>query len=193
MIGLKVVMGDPSDLTGSDAFAWVGASFNLSDYKIKFRLAKQFWNESFSDVAKYANNVKKSIQPNFVGMEVNRKDDKKTLDLFQTTYRMPWMKGINTSSGLTAETRAKGFTMDKPFMVKWFKEKLDEHMIIFPTNPTKDMQELIDQIPKISQFMTPGGQTSYKAYRGQHDDLFMAALLCCNFIRLFIEQQEQLR
>ena len=98
---------------------------------------------------------------------------------------------ITTSGNLTEKTRQKGYAVDKPFMINWLKNKKKNHEILFTENPTKDMQELIDQIPKISQFITPGGQTSYKAYRNQHDDLFMAALHCTNFIRLYIEQQER--
>jgi len=55
------------------------------------------------------------------------------------------------------------------------------------------MQTLIDQIPQIAAITTANGSTTYKAQRGRHDDLFMAALHCCNFVRLFIEQQERMR
>jgi len=94
---------------------------------------------------------------------------------------------------MTEKARQMGYAMDKPFMVEWFKEKMDEQMFSFPGTPSKDMQELIDQIPKITRFMSPSGKTSYKAYRNQHDDLFMAALHCTNYIRLFIDQQARLK
>jgi len=189
MIGLKVVMGDPAR-TG-DAFAWVGASFNLDDYKIKFQLAKQFFKTPYREVANYAIKIHNQIKPNFMGIETNNQGNH-VLRLFKEKYHMDWLKGVSTSANLKESTRAKGFTLDKPYQIGWFKQKLAEHDIVFPSVPTKDMQELIDQIPKISQFITPGGQTSYRAYRSQHDDLFMAALHCTNFIRLFIEQQKHL-
>lgn len=184
-------MADPSNLTGGDAFAWVGASFNLDDFKIKFKLAKQFFDEPISTVARYAQSIHKTHKPNFIGLETNN-TGKNVLFLFHQKYNMTYIHGVSTSANLTEKTRSKGYAMDKPFMVHWFQEKLENHDIVFPGNPSPDMQELIDQIPKISEFKSAGGQTSYRAYRGQHDDLFMAALHCCNFIRLFIEQQKEL-
>ena len=105
---------------------------------------------------------------------------------------MAWLHGVNTSANLTDETRSKGYSMDKPYMVKWFAQKQDEDFFEFPDIPSKDMQTLIDQIPQIAAIPTANGSTTYKAQRGRHDDLFMAALHCCNFVRLFIKQQEKL-
>ena len=190
MIGLKVICGDPGKSV--DAFAFVGASFNLNDYKIKFKLAKQFWRTPYSTVAAYASKIHNEVKPNFMGIETNNRG-KDILKFWHRRFGMPYMHGVATSANLTEKTNSMGFTMDKIFMVQWFKEMQEEHMFQFPAKPTKDMQELIDQIVKISEFKTPGGKTTYRAYRGQHDDLFMAALHCCNFIRLFIEQQEQLK
>lgn len=194
MIGLKVIMGDPSELTGGDAFAWVGAQLKLDGSNtIEFKLAKQFWNDSFDTVARWARKKHNIIRPNFMGMEVNRRIDKKIHKLFRTKYKMEYLQGVTTSSNLTEKTRQMGYTMDKPFMVHWLNDKIKDHEIIFPQFPTKDMQELIDQVPKIVELKTVGGQSTYKAQRGQHDDLFTAGLHCCNFIRLFIEQQERLK
>lgn len=190
MIGLKVIMGDPA--RSGDAFAWVGAAFDLHNYEIQFKLAKQFFHTPYNRVAEWAHKKHEEIKPNFMGIETNNRGQE-VLGLFYNKYKMQYLQGINTSSGLTEKTRAQGFTMDKTFMVHWFKDAKDRGMIKFPSNPSRDMQELINQIPKISMMLTPGGKTTYKAYRGQHDDLFMAALLCCNFIRLFINQQEQLK
>ena len=183
-------MGDPG--RHGDAFAWVGAAFDLHKYEIQFRLAKQFFHTPYANVASWAMDKHKEIKPNYMGIELNN-DGKKVLDLFTRKYNMLYMQGITTSANLTEKTRQMGFAMDKPFMVKWFAAAKDRGMIKFPKKPSKDMQELIDQIPKIVELKTIGGQTTYKAHRGQHDDLFIAALLCCNFIRLFIDQQKRLK
>ena len=190
MIGLKVVMGDPG--RKGDPFGIVGTSFNLDDYKIKFKLAKQFKNRPYSEVARYLQDIKNKIRPNFMGIETNNKGGR-LLKLYHEKYKMTWLHGINTAGDMTEKSRSKGYSMDKPFMVKWFAKKKDEGMFVFPDIPTVDMQELIDQIPQIVSIRTAGGQISYKAQRGRHDDLFVAALHCCNFIRLFIEQQERLK
>ncbi len=106
---------------------------------------------------------------------------------------MTWLHGVSTSANLTEKTRDMGYSMDKIFMVKWIAEKQEEGMFEFPINPTKDMEELQNQIPQIVKVPTPNGGYTYKAQRGRHDDLFLAFMHCCNFIRLFIAQQERLK
>jgi len=191
MISLKVIMGDPG--RNVDAFAWVGAQLKLDpEAKIEFKLAKQFFKTPYRIVAQYAREIHAVHKPNLMGIETNNRG-KEVLTLFHRKYGLTFIQGINTSANLTEKTRQMGFTLDKPYMVQWFKEKMGEGMFAWPAAPTKDMQELIDQIPKITRQMSPSGQTKYAAYRGQHDDLFMAALHCCNFIRLFIDQQARLK
>lgn len=175
-----------------DPLAVVGAQFNLDEYKIKFKLAKQFKNDTFTNVAQYIKVIRAQIKPNIIGIETNNRG-KEIYNLFRHRYQMPWLHPVHTSSNLTEKTRQKGYAMDKPDMVSWFKQMMKKQMFEFPTTPTKDMQELIDQIPKITAYPTLSGQTAYRAHKGQHDDLFMAALLCCNIIRLFIEEQERLK
>lgn len=193
MIGLKVIFGDPSDLTGGDAFAWVGAQMNLNDYIIDFKLAKQFWKVPHSVCVGWAKKMHKSIQPNFMGLESNRKDDKAILKLYRNKYGMKYLQGVNTSSNLTEATRQMGYSMDKVEQTHWLKKKMEKDEVRFPSMPSKDMQELIDQIPQIVTMPTPNGGTTIKAHRGRHDDLYIAALHCTNIIRLFIENQSRLR
>jgi hypothetical protein len=190
LIGLKVICGDPA--RSGDAFAWVGAYFDLSNFEIKFKLAKQFWKTPYAIVASWAMDMHKQIKPNYMAIEINGRG-KEVLSLFTGKYKMDYMQGITTSAGLTERTRQMGFAMDKTFMVQWFKEAQEKGMLKFPSHPGKDMQEFMDQIAKIVEVKTLTGQTSYRAHRGQHDDLFMAGLFCCNFIRLFIDQQARLK
>ncbi len=190
MIGLRVICGDPA--RSGDAFAWVGAAFDLHNYEIQFKLAKQFWKTPYALVASWAMDRHKELKPNYMAIETNNRG-KEVLGLFHNKYKMDYIHGIHTSAGLTEKSRQQGFAMDKPFMVQWFREAKEKGMIKFPSYPGKDMQELIDQVPKIVETKTLTGATTYRAHRGQHDDLFMAALMCCNFIRLFIDQQARLK
>lgn len=202
MIGIKVVMGDPSGTLDNlksntldiqhDPFGVIGVLYNHGTHKIQFKLAKEFTNTNYGVIATYLKNVKKNIKPNFMGLETNNRG-KNILKLFREQYKMKYMYGVATSADLTEETNQKGYTMDKNFMVRWFIEKREEGFFEFPLSPTKDMQKFIDQIPQIVAMKTLTGATTYKAQRGRHDDLFMAALHCCNFIRLFIDQQERLK
>lgn len=194
MIGLKVMMNDPSDLTGGDPWGIVGAQWiNDSSNMIHFKLAKQFHTSTLKDVAAYLHKTQNSVLPNFHGMECNRKDDKKSFRVLRQRYKCDFLQQVKTSGNLSEKTRTMGYSMDKNFMVEWLQTKMKDHEIKFPSLPSRDMQEFIEQVPKITRFMTPSGQKSYKAFRGQHDDLFIAGLHCCNIIRLFIDQQERLK
>lgn len=194
MIAFRVIFGDPSDLTGGDAFAWVGAQLKLdSSNTIEFKLAKQFWKEKHSNVVAWAKRMHKQIHPNFMGLESNRKEDKRILKLYRVKYGMKYLQGVNTSSNLTEQTRQMGYSMDKVEQTDWLKKKMLKGEISFPSVPGPDMEDLIDQIPQIVTMMTQSGQTTVKAQRGRHDDLYIAALHCTNVIRLFIEQQERLK
>ena len=200
LIGLSVVIGDPAGKLSpfnefdirNDPFGIMGAQFDLKDYKIRWRLAKQFKKDSFANVASYMMKIKKKVRPNFMGLETNNNGGD-ILKLFHRKYGLTYIHGINMSNNLTEKTRSKGFSTDKNFMTHWFKEKMNDGLFEFPDSPTEDMQEFIDQIAKIVPVMTSNGSTTYRAYRGQHDDLFMAGLHVCNIIRLFIEEQEKLK
>ena len=100
--------------------------------------------------------------------------------------------GIFTSANLTEKTINRGQSMDKPEMVKWLKDTMANHQVLFPEKPSEDMQELINQIHQIVGITGPSGHTTYKAMRGRHDDLFMAFLLCCHVTILFMKRQEMI-
>ncbi len=194
MIGFTTIMGDPSELLGGDAFAWVGAQLKLDGSNtIEYKLAKQFWTGNLSNVANYAKRVYKLVQPNVMGMETNRRVDKQIHMTLRKKYKMPYLESVIKSNDLTEKTRQMGYTLDTNYQVHWLKDKMEAGEVSFPAVPSKDMQELMDQFPKIVEMHTPTGGTTHKAHRGQHDDLFVAALHCSNVIRLFIDQQDRLK
>jgi len=186
-------MADPSLMRGGDYFAVVGAMVKVAEIpKIEFKYAKQKNTGKLADAALLMKKLYKTIQPNFMGMETNG-TGKDILKLFKKKYKLDYLKGVSTSSNMTLKARQMGYAMDKSFMVKWFAGQQEQHNLIFPSVPGPDMIKLIDQIPTITAQMTATGETTYKAHRGQHDDLFMAALHCANLCRLFIEQQDMLK
>jgi hypothetical protein len=90
---------------------------------------------------------------------------------------------------MTEKARAKGWAVDKPFMIGWLKYQYRAKSIIFPAVRSADMQELVDQRSSIAGITAPSGHVAYKAERGRHDDLFMAKLIGCNAIRIWWELQ----
>ena len=103
MIGIKVVMADPSKLTLGDPFGIVGAQMKLSNFKIEFKLAKIFQNTpkfpkryKLADVAKYLQDVRHQVHPNFMGLETNNMGGD-ILRVFRKKYKMDYLHGVNTS------------------------------------------------------------------------------------------------
>lgn len=185
---IKIVMGDPG--RRNDPFGIVGIELDMDTHTIKPKLARQFTKTKYGVVADYILTVKKTIRPNIIGLETNNRG-KRVLSIFATKYNLK-LVGINTSANLTTKTLERGLAMDKPYMIGWLKEQLQNHIIKFPSKPTVEMQVLITQIHQIVGIRTPNGSTTYKAQRGRHDDLFMAFLLCCHMARLYIRRQEML-
>ncbi len=202
MIGqVKIVMGDPSgtlkpfeplsDNITNDPFGIVGIHADLIQKQIHVKLARQFKNTKFSVVANELHSIRNKIKPHFMGLETNNRG-KEILKLFQTKYHLS-LHGVSTSSNLTDQTREQGHAMDKQFMIEWFAQQKQKHNILFPKNPTPDMNELITQVSQISGFKSYNGTTSYKRIRGRHDDLFMALLLCCHIALLYMKRYDSLR
>jgi len=186
-MNLEVVSGDPA--RSGDAFGIVGLEGLYPQKLIYIRHAKQFIKESYSVVARHFTLLQKKIDPDVMCIEMNYRG-KKLLPLFRTKYNLP-MIGINTSANLTIQTRKKGKTMDKPFMMKWYSTQQRLHRILYPQKRTADMEELINQDNEMVGIIQPSGHTSYKRKRGRHDDLFMAKLIGCNIIRRWWEECEE--
>ena len=185
---IRIICGDPGRT--NDPFGVVGVELDLDTRRIRIRLARQFLKTKYGVVADYLLTAKHNLKPHFMGLETNNRG-KRVVTLYKEKYNLP-MIGIHTSANLTEKTRDRGYSMDKPFMVGWLKELMDDKLLFFPTNPSADMRELQNQIVQIVGIKTPSGHTQYKAQRNRHDDLFMALLLCCNVARLYLRRQEML-
>lgn len=185
-------MTDPAET--SDPTGIIGIHGNFITRKIHVKLAKQIKDKNktirLHKTASYLIKIRNKICPDFMGAETNN-DGK---DIIQSLKKLGIsLHGISTSGNLTDETRAKGLSMDKPFMIDWFQKSKQKHFILFPPKPSQDMQELIDQICQIVEIKTPAGTSSHKAQRGRHDDLFMALLLCCHVFLVLLEKYEELQ
>ena len=186
MKSFRVLSGDTGRTT--DPFVVIGLEGTYPKKQIFVRLAKQFKREKYRKVARYFTKVSKQIHPDLILIEKNF-DYEKVLLAFKhlpITY-------VTMSSGLTEETKQKGFSVDKPWCIRQIDSLQRKHAILYPEKLSYDMQELINQRNEMDAVPTGTGHISYKRTRNRHDDLFIAALHCCNFIRLFQEQQERLK
>lgn len=183
MKSLRLLIGDPGKT--NDPFGTIGMEGTYPEKKIYIRAAKQFIKKPYRTVAKYFYTMNHKLH--FDMMLIEKNFDYENVSV--AFARLP-ITYVTTGSGLTEKTRAKGWTVDKPYMIGWLKQEYKKHTIQYPNVKSADMNELINQQSQIYPFTIPGGHTSYKAYRNRHDDLFMAKLIGCNAIRIWWEQQQ---
>ena len=181
MKNLKIIIGDPAK--AGDSFGVLGQHATWPEKKIFTRLAKEFKREPYPKVAKYFTKLKKQIRPDLMIIEKNfdYENVSKAFSKLGITY-------VSTTTGLTEKARAKGWAVDKNFMIGWMKQEYKRHTIQLPENQSDGMRELINQRNQIVGITAPSGHTAYKAQRGRHDDLFMCELIGCNAIRIWWDQ-----
>jgi len=179
---LKLLVGDPGKT--NDPFGVIGLEATYPEKKIYTRHARQFKRESYHTVANHFSKLHKKINFDLIILEKNfdYENVSKAFAHLPITY-------VSTSSNLTEQTRAKGWSVDKPYMIRWLKEQYRAHVIQYPAQQTADMAELINQRNQIVGITAPSGHVSYKAQRNRHDDLFLCELIGCNAIRIWWDQQ----
>lgn len=179
------MIGDPAK--AGDSFGVVGLQGTYPERRIYTRHAKEFKRESYDTVANHFSKLHKKQNFDLMMLEKNfdYENVSKAFAHLPITY-------VTTSAGLTEQTRSKGFAVDKPFMISWLRQEYKKHTIQYPTRPSKDMAELINQRNEIVGITSPSGHVSYKRQRGRHDDLFLPELIGCNAIRIWWAQQQEI-
>ena len=183
MKSLKLLIGDPAK--AGDSFGVIGLEGTYPEKKIYIRHAREFKRESYNTVANHFGKMHKKIHFDMMILEKNfdYENVSKAFAHLPITY-------VTTGSGLTEETRAKGWAVDKPYMVSWLKPQYKNHNIQCPVNQSLGIKELINQRNQIVGITGPSGHVSYKAQRNRHDDLFMSELIGCNAIRIWWDQRQ---
>lgn len=180
---LDILSGDPGKT--HDPFGVVGLEGTYPEKKIYIRYAKQFKKQPYEIIADKFSKLNKKIHFDMMLLEKNFDYE----NISNAFHRLP-IKYITTSSNLTESTRAKGNTVDKPFMINWLKEQHKKNTIQYSPTRSADMEELINQQNQIVGIVSPSGYATYKAIRNRHDDLFMAKLIGCNIIRIWWDKMD---
>ncbi len=182
MKSLKLLIGDPGK--SNDPFGVIGLEATRPERKIYVRYAKQFKKTPYRAVVEEFEKLHRQIHFSLMILEKNFDYEKisKAFNHLPITY-------VSTTGGMTEKNRAKGWAVDKPYMIGWLKTEYKNHTIQYPNIKSADMSELINQQNQIVGITAPSGHVSYKAQRGRHDDLFMAKLIGCNAIRIWWDQQ----
>ena len=174
---LTVVMTDPGKTT--DPSATVGIEYR--DKIIRPILAKRFTDTSFNDVAKYLKMIHLRYFPDIIGVEKNN-DGEKLISLMRNRYNIPTLGVLNTSRCVPKQLMNHDL-MDKVHTVRWMKKKYRDGQMKFPSRPSEDMQELINEFHDMVMVRLPSGFITYRARRSRHDDMFLGFTLCCNYVK----------
>ena len=183
-MNLRLLIGDPA--FSGDYFGTLGLEGSYPNRVINVRYAKRFKlkpgesrEEFYTRVATHYKKLHKRLKFDLIILEKNFDYDR-----IEPAFRKLPILYITTSGELTAQTRAKGYSIDKNFMIDWLKKQYIKHSIQLPTIHSGEIEELINQRNEISQI-----NGSFKRMRGRHDDLFMCELIGCNTIRLWWNAQ----
>ena len=181
---INILIGDPASAPGGDAFGVIGLQATWPERKIYIRHAKQFWNKPYRIIANHFKVLHRQINFTLLILEKNFDYEKvsKAFSHLPITY-------VSTTGNMTEKNRAKGWAVDKPYMIKWLKTEYKIHTIQYPNIKSADMAELINQQNEMVGITAPSGHISYKRQRGRHDDLFLAKLIGCNAIRIWWDNQ----
>lgn len=178
MITFKIIAGDPGKT--NDPFGMVGLEATWPDRKIYIRFAKQFKNVPYGIIANHFQTMMVKFDTPNVTLEKNFDYE----NVYKAFAKLN-VKYVNTTANLTEKNRNKGWSVDKPYMIKWLKAENKIHTIQYPAKRSADVNELINQQNEIVGILSASGHTSYKRVRNRHDDLFMAKLIACNTIRMW--------
>ena len=182
MKSLNILIGDPGK--SNDPFGVIGLEGTWPERKIYIRHARQFKKAPYAAVVKHFEILHSQI--NFPLMLIEKNFDYENVSKAFSNLPITY---VSTTGNMTEKARAKGWAVDKPFMIGWLKEEYKTHTIQYPNIKSADMDELINQQNQIVGITAPSGHVSYKAQRGRHDDLFLACLIGCNAIRIWWDQQ----
>ena len=86
--------------------------------------------------------------------------------------------------------RRRWDVMDKAYTTEWAADRFRNHQVKVPRYHSIYMELWLDQLKQIKRFRTPSGQTTYKAMRNRHDDIFSASLICFHLARLYMEGKQ---
>lgn len=174
---LNVLIGDPA--SKSDPFGVVGLHATYPEKKIHIKHARQFIKKPYERVAKH---FKSQWDKGHIGIMLLEKNH--GYDEVSKAFSGLPIQYVYTCASLKDSNRHKQDVMDKHFMIEWYGKAISNDVFLYPKVMTAEIAELIKQVELISEI-----NGSFKAKAGRHDDLFMAKLIGCDFIRKWWDEQ----
>lgn len=180
---IKVGASDPGKQR--DSFGFVGVKYDSP--RILIIAAKRWLHHNYLTVEQKIADIHQQFNYDHQIIEINNTGIHVWEVLKYVNY-LPVI-GVNTSKNLNLDPNKrfdpfKFPSMDKNDMARWIHIQNEMGNLVFPKNPSKEMLELQNQIANIIEYKTEGtGSVSYKAEGKEHDDLYVALMLACWYIR----------
>lgn len=168
-----------------DSFGFVGVKY--SHPQLLIVAAKRWLRRSYLSVEERIAQIHNEFKYNYQVIEVNNTGIH-AWEILKSVKQLPII-GVNTAKNLNLDPTKlidpfKFPSMDKNDMARWLFLQNEIGNLVFPHNPSKEMLELKNQMSNIVEYKTEGtGTVSYRAEGQEHDDLYMALMLACWFIR----------
>lgn len=174
---VKVVGLDPGKQR--DSFGIVACE--KLEGKIRVKNAQRILGMNYLDVEDYLESLHKAHKFNFFILEVNNTGTH--------VYEVLRKKGlpvipVTTVAEIKDPSKKNDLKrMEKNEMVRNMIHWFQDGKIVFPTNCNAELNELKRQLSIFSEVKTETGKVSYRAEGQEHDDLVMALMLACWFLK----------
>ena len=152
------------------------------DGKIYVKNAQRVLGKRYIDVENYVASLHEKYRYDYYILEVNNTGEH-VFEVLKDVKGLPVIPVFTTSDVKDLKKKMDGRTMDKKDMVKRMAHQFQLGEIIFPKKSNPELEQLKTQLAIFSEHITEAGNVSYYAEGTEHDDLVMALMLCCWYVK----------
>jgi len=166
-----------------DSFAYV--VIEQEGVGIRVKGAKRWLGRQYVEVERELLQIHNSKPCDYYILELNN-TGQHVYEVLKNEMNLPIL-GVTTTKDIKDLIKKDSLTvMDKNEMVRHMMHWFQEGVIRFPFRSTPELEELKRQLSIFAEHKTEAGNMSYYADGQEHDDLVMALMLACWYIRKFI-------
>lgn len=175
---VKVIGLDPGKQR--DSFGIV--AIEKKDGKVYVKNAQRILGKRYIEVEDYIAELHSKYKYDYYILEVNNTGEH-VFEVLKDIKKIPVIPVFTTSDVKDLKKKMDGRTMDKKDMVKRMAHQFQNNEIIFPRKSNGELDQLKRQLAIFSEHITEAGNVSYYAEGTEHDDLVMALMLACWYVK----------
>lgn len=150
--------------------------------KIYVKNAQRVLGKRYIDVENYIAELHQKYHYDQYILEINNTGEH-VFEVLKDVKKLPVIPVFTTSDIKDIKKKMDTRTMDKKDMVKRMAHQFQNGQIIFPKKTNPEIEQLKTQLAIFSEHITEAGNVSYYAEGTEHDDLVMALMLACWFVK----------